>query len=153
MAKPPHVTVLFCEDVRQELNNKQSFIGVFGPTMNFPVLPARLEKIVAAVLVEVFEPEPLSLSLNVDFDWKDAPDGVAPNIIEVDKPDDSDNRYNAHFLLQFSNLVINGPGHMRVHTEIGGTVNDSSVEFRLNEGMAYAEPRTLNISREPRPSS
>lgn len=61
-----HVAVLYCDDVRQEVGNKLSFVGVYKNTLILPSFPAKLLKLcmvieIAAPKSKIFEVAEISI--------------------------------------------------------------------------------------------
>jgi len=53
-----HVCTLFCDDVRQEIGNKQSFIGVYSSVLTVPELPFTLQKLHILLSISTLTAEP-----------------------------------------------------------------------------------------------
>ena len=49
---------IFCDDVRQELGGKLSYMGIYGPQLIVPSYPAMLQKVCAAMTVRVMASHP-----------------------------------------------------------------------------------------------
>ena len=61
-----HVEILFCDDIRHEINGKLSYIGVYSGTLFVPVFPVTLPKLCISVKIVTPANEPLrSLTLRV----------------------------------------------------------------------------------------
>lgn len=61
-----HLEVIFCDDIREELGNKLSFMGVYSADMTVPVVPIILNKlcIVVRAITENSDPfESLKVSI------------------------------------------------------------------------------------------
>lgn len=61
-----HLEVIFCDDIREELGNKLSFMGVYSADMTVPVVPIILNKlcIVVRAITENSDPfESLKVSV------------------------------------------------------------------------------------------
>ena len=65
-----HLEVIFCDDIREEVGNKLSFMGVYSADLTVPVLPIVLNKlcIVVRAITNNSDPfESLNVSLNVFY--------------------------------------------------------------------------------------
>lgn len=51
MPEARYVTVQFCDDIRQEVGNKYSLVGCYGPSMLLSTLPVVLPKLCAFVRI------------------------------------------------------------------------------------------------------
>lgn len=51
MPEARFVTVQFCDDIRQEVGNKYSLVGCYGPSMLLSVMPVVLPKLCAFVRI------------------------------------------------------------------------------------------------------
>lgn len=51
MPKARYVTVQFCDDIRQEVGNKYSLVGCYGPSMLLSAMPVVLSKLCAFVRI------------------------------------------------------------------------------------------------------
>ncbi len=51
MSETRYVTVQFCDDIRQEIGNKYSLVGCYGPTMLLSAVPVILPKLCAFVRI------------------------------------------------------------------------------------------------------
>ncbi|HET9106890.1 MAG TPA: hypothetical protein VFN79_06830 [Steroidobacteraceae bacterium] len=51
MPEARYVTVQFCDDIRQEVGNKYSLVGCYGPSMLLSALPVVLPKLCAFVRI------------------------------------------------------------------------------------------------------
>ncbi len=62
------MTAVFCDDVREEVGGKQSYIGVYGDKVSLPSLPAKLHKlhIIASVYFKPYWYMPSSVELILD---------------------------------------------------------------------------------------
>ena len=86
----PHGYCVFCEDIRQELNGKQTYVGVFvGSDLNIlGALPAAIGK----------------FSINATYRQRQA-DGLEPVMLEVHMPGDDDDKPTAQTEISFEELV------------------------------------------------
>lgn len=53
MSLEPFLWVTFCDDIRQEVGNKLSYLGVYGPTLIVPSFPTTLLKLCCAFSVRM----------------------------------------------------------------------------------------------------
>lgn len=53
MSFEPFMWATFCDDIRQEVGNKLSYLGVYGPNLIVPSFPTTLLKLCAALSVRV----------------------------------------------------------------------------------------------------
>lgn len=66
MAEERFISFQFCDDVRQEVGNKYSLIGCYGPSMLINTFPATLPKLCAQVKVHASIDAPLQeLSIRI----------------------------------------------------------------------------------------
>jgi hypothetical protein len=49
----PNMWAIFCDDVRQELGNKLSYLGIYGPNLIVPSLPTTLVKLCCVLTIRV----------------------------------------------------------------------------------------------------
>lgn len=73
----PNGHVIFCDDIRKEVGNKPSYIGIYTGAINFPSeLPSQLPKFAFAIVYSERpgeSTEPVTLSVFLPGDADDAP--------------------------------------------------------------------------------
>jgi hypothetical protein len=139
-ASSPNGFCIFCEDVRQEVNGKQSFIGVFvGNELNvLGILPTSIGKF---SIIATFRQrrtdglDPITFEVHVPGDDPDKPsariEGQTENLVAKLPPPPADNddpfisiavgfQFNPLFALAFAGLLI---GHQ------GGAANENPRRF------------------------
>ena len=63
---PRHVEVIFCDDIREEVGNKLSYMGVYAGELTVPIAPVLLTKLCIAVKVITNQADPFeSLEVRV----------------------------------------------------------------------------------------
>src|ERR1700685_3740105 len=68
-ADKPSAYVLFCDDVRQELGDKRTFVGVYGPELHVPAFPALIPKFyVVTTLICYYRCLPKNLIVRLTLD-------------------------------------------------------------------------------------
>jgi hypothetical protein len=114
-----YVTVIYCDDIRQEVGNKLSFIGCYqGGELHVQVVPSALPKLCAFVSVVTPKERPFkSLSIRVlqdetELALLELPTGglsnVPPNI------DDSATRLALSTAMMFAPFMIEKPTSLRI---------------------------------------
>lgn len=53
MSMEPFMMAIFCDDVRQEVGNKLSYLGVYGPSLIVPAFPTTLIKLCCVLTVRL----------------------------------------------------------------------------------------------------
>ena len=66
MSIPRHLEVIFCDDIKEEVGNKLSFMGVYSADLTVPVVPIILNKLCTVVRAVADKSEPFE-SLNVSI--------------------------------------------------------------------------------------
>lgn len=122
-----YIQVIYCDDVRHEVNGKLSYIGVYSSRLFVPTFPAILPKLCVSVQVIAQAEEPLSsLTVRVLRDNE-----VLQQIVADDKQlsaasessrdmtDDElqDRLYIFHFLLVFSPIQFDAPCVLKVRAQ------------------------------------
>jgi hypothetical protein len=118
--------VVYCDDIRHEISNKQSFIGVYASIMYVPHFPITLPRLCIAVNVVTRSANPFkrlnfkilmddSVLVEAPLDEAQvlAPQKAAPNTTEADN--DILNMFGARF--ELSPLQVNAPTKIRVRIE------------------------------------
>lgn len=123
-----HLQTIFCDDIRQEVGGKYSYIGVYGSRLLISTLPATLPKLCLAlkVVTPVIQPfRKLSLEVLRDDEviaqWPldeaplaEASEAVVKTLVD-DVPQEQAQIVNAIFV--FSPFHIEGPCVLRVRAE------------------------------------
>jgi len=124
-----HVQTIFCDDIRHEVGNKLSYIGVYSGVLNVQSFPVALPKLCLAIKLVTPKEKPLvgSLKLRVLKD-----DSILQEIV-VDKDQlaltldslnslaqDEEQKYaqNAQFLIVFSPMQLDGSCILKVRVLI-----------------------------------
>jgi Family of unknown function (DUF6941) len=122
-----HIQTIFCDDIRHEIGNKMSYIGVYSGTLIVQSFPVTLPKLCLSVKIVTPPNQPLrSLILRVlkdeeimqeiTVDEKDLVSASEP--YENMKAEDHKHRLQlANFFLVFSPLVLDGPCILRVRAQ------------------------------------
>ncbi len=114
-----YVTVTFCDDIRQEVGNKLSFIGCYqGEELYVQAVPSTLPKLCAFVSVVTPKSRPFkSVSIRVLRDEVE----VAKLEVREDgllnvppKTDDASTRWSINTAMMFAPFVIEKPDSLRV---------------------------------------
>lgn len=122
-----HVETIFCDDIRQEIAGKLSFIGVYSASLFVQNFPATLPKLCLAVRVVAEASEPIQeMKLRVLID-EEVLQEIAFDQQQLSAASDStDNNSGepsqAHvqvmqFMLVFSPIQFSGPCTLRVRVE------------------------------------
>lgn len=115
-----HVEVIYCDDIRQEIGQKHSYMGVYSGDMVISNFPAVLPKLCIAVTVVTPIDDPIeTLQINIFQDGIDGPiistekiTAPAPNL----EKDDS-TLLMAHFMFSLSPFQIEKESKLRVEAE------------------------------------
>ncbi len=97
MSAEPFMMAIFCDDVRQEVGNKLSYLGVYGPNLIVPAFPTTLIKLCCVLTVRLpASASPKSVVFRLLRDdvvvfeaTVSPPDGGADADALVSAPDDS----------------------------------------------------------------
>jgi hypothetical protein len=123
MASPRVAHCVFCDDIRQEIGNKISLMGIYSGEMIFPVKPpVVLPKfgIVAWVIADIDDPiQTISVSLNVPPNLTEILRTESGPIVMVPSTVDGAKKMITQQMLPISQLVISEAGMIEVmiHTE------------------------------------
>ena len=86
--------VIFCDDVRDEVGDKSSYMGVYGPVIGVQYAPSVLPKLIVAVLCELRGIDEAAIHCAVENDAGAADDLVlavvrrdVPELKHADAPD------------------------------------------------------------------
>lgn len=115
-----YVTVIFCDDIRQEVGNKLSFIGCYqGGELHVQAAPSALPKLCAFVSVVTPKERPFkSLSIKVlqdvvELGRLEIPDGELMSIVPRNI-DDAATRLSASTAMMFAPFMIEKPTSLRI---------------------------------------
>jgi hypothetical protein len=122
-----HVETLFCDDIRQEVGGKLSFIGAYSGVLFVVGFPVTLPRLCLFVKVVTPAADPLrTLTLRVLRDEEILQEitadeeqlAVACDSVEDMTQEELDDRVlTANFVLVFSPIQFHGPGTLRVRVQ------------------------------------
>jgi hypothetical protein len=140
LSSPSGYTV-FCDDIRQEVGNKMSMMGVYSSALltpePFPIVLPKLCMFVTYMEVKGTETEPLSFSVYMPGDDDETPtfNYVFEEIVEVranaphapipdgvDIPSHAESVLPIKFPVIISPVEIREPGFVRVRAQIGDRI-------------------------------
>ncbi|MCK5685403.1 hypothetical protein KAJ27_14825 [bacterium] len=98
------ITTVICEDVRQEINNKLSLMGVFNGTINIDIIPCVLPVLHFVVFFTDLKKKINKLYLSLDIPNSD------PIFLENNIPPPPANEKNFNLIVGISPFVIKSPG-------------------------------------------
>ena len=139
------MVALFCDDVRNEVGNKLSLMGVYGQDLLLPELPAMLPKLCAVML--------LDLPVGTDaqeavFVLKKGDEIVGRAVVSVADARrargalaaDSGDRLSIRFIAQMSPMVFSAPCELNAYAELAGeVVHGGRLKVARVEEVATAE--------------
>jgi len=129
--KPRHLYTIISDDVREELGNKLSFIGVYDKSIFVPKLPARLAKLCFSHYWTGGQGKFKVVGKLV------SPSGQVVADITIEEVRLDEKTSERHVLIfQFSGLVFNEPGKHRLQTYFGSSdIPDrvDEIEIKLSE--------------------
>lgn len=109
----------FCEDVRREIGDKPSYMGVFG---KFHVddfeKPLRPFYVASLWLFEARDPKKITVRL-IDNQGRDVRKRVEVEIPRLDEEKNEFGAYGLHFHMGITNLKLEGPGIYFVLFKLG----------------------------------
>lgn len=125
MNQHPAMWATFCDDIRQEVGNKLSYMGVYGPDLIVPSFPATLPKLCCVFNLRIpFEQSPkkkiafrLQREDDVIFEAEITPPGEEAVRDLVSRPDDSPWVWIS-FVAQLANFEISEPALLRARALI-----------------------------------
>lgn len=115
---------VFCTDVRHEVGNSESYIGVFHPNFSLPRFPALLPTI--SVVVHAAFPKteiPKSIRVWAVVPWLDSPvfdKSLSSDQLRGQEPDDEAEYLQVRLTSKTSLFEVREPGRFRVYAEIDG---------------------------------
>lgn len=137
----PTVSALYCDDVRQELGGKTSFMGVYNADILLPAFPATLPKFCVYSTIRLpFESPPKSIIVKVlsgdaVLGELNLPEEILSSAALPPAPDDAataDTSLQMSFLIAFAPLHIQEPTRLRLRTIIDGVeIKGNSLKIRL----------------------
>ena len=123
---PAFLTTVFCDDVRNEIGNKLSFMGIYGPNIllnEFPAVLPRFCVVMSLQLPAETQSDAVTFCLYKD----DQEIGRAEaSISEARKtaptvPDsDEERRLTIRFIAQMTSLQLDGPCRLKARAEVDG---------------------------------
>jgi len=138
-----HVQTIFCDDIRQEVSGKISYIGVYSGVLFVKAFPATLPKLCIAVKVATPGDNPLkSLTLRVLKDDEQLQEiaveedqlASASDLDSDLSDEDKNNRVQVtQFMLVFSPMQLDNPCTLRV---LAQTENDELRGMALKVALA-----------------
>lgn len=133
---PPFAHALFCDDVRQEVNGKVTYVGVYGPDMLVTRFPVTLPKLCVATFVSVphtatdvvpvfrlYRGPELEAELRVRP--ADGPDGAGvrrPDLPDLPGPDAPEHRDVFLTVLTAVGVAVDRPTRLTARVHMGDTV-------------------------------
>lgn len=112
-----HVEVIYCDDIRQEVGAKLSFMGIYTGDMILGSIPAILPKLCIAINFVTPIDDPFeSLRIHIFQDGIENPIISTDTITAPPRVDDNDgaNLLMAHLMLTMSPFQIESPTALRV---------------------------------------
>lgn len=124
-----HVETIFCDDIRHEVSNKLSYIGVYSGNLYVKAFPAALPKLCVAIKVVTSKDKPLdSIRLRILKDDKtlqeiNVDEGQLSASMESQNEKQKNELKNlvqtASFVLIFSPMQLDGPCTLKVRVAVG----------------------------------
>ena len=117
---PRHLEVIYCDDIRQEVGNKVSYMGVYSGELNVPTAPVLLPKLCIAVkacteTVDPFEAlEVRIVKVKGDDETELLSTGPIPRPIEVPELDNGSTRLIAQMAFMLAPFQIDEETLIRV---------------------------------------
>lgn len=142
-----HMWALVCDDVRQEVGNKVSFMGLYGGEIFLPAFPATLPKLCVALYVRTLTSDPFAhLVIRVLKDDLELARIELPNeqltAMKAERDASTEDGYvTVAFMCQFSPFVIEEASTLRFRAETeretlkGGSVRIKQVANSLQTGQ------------------
>jgi hypothetical protein len=141
-----NMVALFCDDVRNEVGNKLSLMGVYGQDLLLPELPATLPKLCAVMMLDL--PAGTSAREAV-FVLKSGEEIVGRAVVSVGEArrargealaTDSGERLSIRFIAQMSPMVFAAPCELNAYAELAGeVVHGGRLKVARVEEVATAE--------------
>ena len=120
--------IIMCEDVRRELGNKMSLMGVYGGEVILKKLPGTMRSLVFVLMLEnILTPfKKLAVSLKMPKD----------KLVELilDAPENIELNTNANLAVGFSPVIMQNSGDARVEFRFGDDKKPRIVyRFKISE--------------------
>jgi len=135
--------LLVCDDVRQELGNKRSYIGAYGSDIIVAAIPSILPKLCFALTVKTPKSDPLR-SMEVQIEMPSSPTiklVMPPEMLQNFEQADGDDRefekFSYEALLISTPFEIKAEGHMTVTAILDGEeIPAGGIWVKLSEAAA-----------------
>lgn len=121
---PRHVEVIYCDDIRHEVSNKLSFVGVYTGDLLAPQFPYTVPKLCLYISVLTPAEKPFQrLKLRVFKDEESLLEAEGPKELTAvpergpDTGNPQERLFAAHFELHAANLLLAAPCNIRVRVE------------------------------------
>jgi len=155
----------FCEDIRQEVGGKCSYMGVWGPAVIVPQLPFTFPKLCVAVRVVTSRDQPfkkmrvrvlknseLVMDANIQEEFLrqvEAASKASESGVPIPSDNDLDAPYpsvTANFHVELVNFPVERPCHIlvRVDTELG-TLRAGSIRIKSASTPARSESTAAQL--------
>ena len=139
-----HVQTIFCDDIRHEVSNKLSYIGVYSGNLYVQKFPVALPKLCLAIKVITSRDKPLkSIKLRVlkdDETFKEIivdEDQLSASIEELQNEQQKKEQNNlvqsAQFVIIFSPMQLDGPCSLKVRVDIGEEEELKGLGLMINQ--------------------
>lgn len=110
MAKP-QIFILFCEDVRDEVGNKISLMGLLGPKIILPTSDGILKNLTVGALCRFYDAGPIDAEFNIKFTAANGePSQIPapePMSMKLEAPSD-ESVWTSHVIGNFQGLPVHG---------------------------------------------
>lgn len=120
------IITFICDDIREEIGNKVSLMGIYGDNIVFPILPAVMPKLCIYIVLNEVNPEVSVFKIKVISPLDGAP-------IEFNIPsqvDQTSPNKNARIAIALSPFKIEKTGEARVELSANDE-KDSSVIYKF----------------------
>ena len=149
---------IYCDDIRHEVGNKLSFLGVYSQNMFVPSFPARLPKLCVAVWARTPESNPFKrLALKLYSNESVLMDQELPTVAWDEVPDpppsvplpgeDVESMHTVHFAIQLAPFNLDAAAILRLRVDTGnGVLKAGGLNIQLSS------PSKANPTSGPRSS-
>jgi hypothetical protein len=122
-----NLTILFCEDSREEINNKSSLMGVMGPALIFPELPANFPKLCIVLMADIHTNDAVEIQCDVssDSDYQ-----LPPALSTTTASPDGSSDWSLKIVLAIQNLAIPTVGSINVTFRVDNVEQRRSLEIK-----------------------
>jgi hypothetical protein len=158
--KEPYGITIFCDDIRDEVSNKKTLVGVYNGELVIGSLPAVVPTFgLAVTYLEPLEMPVKPVSIKVFVPNKE---GKGEVVLDVELPPDREERptdaapdplaeFRAHLLyFRLSPLILQGEGHIKVRAYFDDTeIRLGSLRVRKPTELEIKEYPNLSIPTEP----